>query len=811
MTKLSAQSPKTSSSVRRQPARDRAPATVPPVVHETLRGGGRPLDAATRALMEPRFGHDFSRVRVHTDRRAAESARAINASAYTAGSHIVLDTSTISPGEPTRDGPISHELAHVVQQRRVRPELPRVLAFGAARAEAEADRTLKAVTAGRPAPYLPEAPISIVRAPRPARRPAPPKVIPAGRRVIIQWGDDSATVVNVKALPKGLRSGPNAAGASQVVHYSQLAEASLAHARELEVVIHGEPVGEPIPDSTGVTPKRYIRPGENMPRADIGLVGQPRGTIGPKLDIAPEEMARQLYEAGFGQGRWTRYRIRLVMCFSGVGGAESYAARLSAAMAARGVQTEVLGGTGRVSAAAVYNTEIVPPGESRPRSTAQPQAGIPQAEKAYSEAFDFPMRRPGTGYTRAQAAPGAKRPTGMVEPPVPAAATKSSGPTTGAAAPVAERPVPAGKPAAADVHVVPRRGIGTRVAVGTAKCLGPMILDLVTGYFLAKHEEKRIQEAIAAQLHDSRVERRIVELLEQQRLDIAYKQSRGIQLFATVSLRVNLTNGVLDNVEVTRIAITETDQTRSATTVMSDDPIFGTENSRRWEEISVPLPAVPVSGSESLRLQLRAHDESGGGLSDPAATPARRAERERLLSEIQRAEQDEEKARLAEIARPTVIPDPRERSQQQADIAERLRKLNEQHGSRAQGRPGVAASTSPALLPTPSPAMPTLLPGAPGRGSLERAAAAVDHVVAWTKRLHEAGSVMESRIGTKNSPTQIERQAFLAEELRWRLAMKGFMNHFQSEARPEAVNRLSELMDDVGPKLRQIRIHLGGE
>ena len=45
---------------------------APPIVHEVLRSPGQPLDAATRAFMEPRFGHDFSKVRVHTDEKAAD-------------------------------------------------------------------------------------------------------------------------------------------------------------------------------------------------------------------------------------------------------------------------------------------------------------------------------------------------------------------------------------------------------------------------------------------------------------------------------------------------------------------------------------------------------------------------------------------------------------------------------------------------------------------------------------------------------------------------------------------------------------------
>jgi hypothetical protein len=89
---------------------------VPPIVHEVLRSPGQPLDAATRAFMEPRFGHDFSMVRVHTDAPAAESARAVHARAYTVGNDIAFDTGRYVPG--TRQGQylLAHELTHVARQ-----------------------------------------------------------------------------------------------------------------------------------------------------------------------------------------------------------------------------------------------------------------------------------------------------------------------------------------------------------------------------------------------------------------------------------------------------------------------------------------------------------------------------------------------------------------------------------------------------------------------------------------------------------------------------------------------------------------------
>lgn len=144
--------------------------TAPPVVHDVLRSAGRPLDRDVRAFMERRFAHElgrarlsatpaqptqgtlgitrpedavermadraaervsesspsrdvsaagsdyFSRVRVHTGEQAAESARAVNARAYTVGNHIVFGAGSYFP--ETKDGRrlLAHELAHVAQQ-----------------------------------------------------------------------------------------------------------------------------------------------------------------------------------------------------------------------------------------------------------------------------------------------------------------------------------------------------------------------------------------------------------------------------------------------------------------------------------------------------------------------------------------------------------------------------------------------------------------------------------------------------------------------------------------------------------------------
>jgi len=89
---------------------------APPIVHDVLASPGQPLDEPTRSFFEPRFGQDFSEVRVHSDETAAASASAIKASAYTAGHDLAFATGRYAP--ETMDGQLllAHELSHVVQQ-----------------------------------------------------------------------------------------------------------------------------------------------------------------------------------------------------------------------------------------------------------------------------------------------------------------------------------------------------------------------------------------------------------------------------------------------------------------------------------------------------------------------------------------------------------------------------------------------------------------------------------------------------------------------------------------------------------------------
>lgn len=125
--------------------------TAPPVVNQVLNSPGRPLEAPTRSYMEPRFGRDFGGVRVHTDSRAAESARAVDAHAYTVGQHIVFDHGKYDPGSRSGQHLLAHELAHTVQQHGLQRSSDN-LSLGQGgeyrRLEHEADSIARSVTSG---------------------------------------------------------------------------------------------------------------------------------------------------------------------------------------------------------------------------------------------------------------------------------------------------------------------------------------------------------------------------------------------------------------------------------------------------------------------------------------------------------------------------------------------------------------------------------------------------------------------------------------------------------------------------------------
>lgn len=145
--------PATAQSSSAQPAHralartERSTTQAPPVVHDVLRSGGQPLDRAERSYFEPRFGHDFSRVRIYHGSAANASARAVDAAAYTVGSNVVFNANRYAPETSAGRSLLAHELTHVVQQRAARVDLHAAIPIGSSDTmhEREADRSARAL------------------------------------------------------------------------------------------------------------------------------------------------------------------------------------------------------------------------------------------------------------------------------------------------------------------------------------------------------------------------------------------------------------------------------------------------------------------------------------------------------------------------------------------------------------------------------------------------------------------------------------------------------------------------------------------
>ena len=201
-----------------------APAGLPASVGRTLAQSGRPLDGAARSFMEPRFGADFSAVRVHDDSGAAASARDVHALAYTVGQDIVFASGQYQPGTESGRHLLAHELAHTVQQRGLQRSGTAALPDQGPeyrRLEAEADRAADAVLAGSRA-----RPLSSVGRPVLSRTPTPtPTSTPtatataaaAAQSLTVDSGPMGQLVFNV--TPAGDHGDPSGGSASRQRRY----------------------------------------------------------------------------------------------------------------------------------------------------------------------------------------------------------------------------------------------------------------------------------------------------------------------------------------------------------------------------------------------------------------------------------------------------------------------------------------------------------------------------------------------------------------------------------------------------------------
>lgn len=179
---------------------------VPDIVHDVLDSPGQPLDQRMRGIMEFRFGKDLSKVRVHTDARAAESAKAVNALAYTVGKDVVFAAGQYAPTQEPGLHLLAHELTHTIQQSSNRDASGLRIGDPGSPMEHEADQAARAIRHGDSySPSLSGNAVVARQGPAPAVPPGPPPPTKSETPATDQTSQQSEDPVWV--VPPGVRPG----------------------------------------------------------------------------------------------------------------------------------------------------------------------------------------------------------------------------------------------------------------------------------------------------------------------------------------------------------------------------------------------------------------------------------------------------------------------------------------------------------------------------------------------------------------------------------------------------------------------------
>lgn len=641
--------------------------------------------------MEGAFGQDFSRVRVHTDDRATQSARQLHAAAYTSGSHIAFAAGAYAPHTPCGDALLAHELVHVVQNRISTPPAHAPLVGNAHdAAEQQAHAFADRLAAGE--------------------RPA---LVPVGPTAVLGLVEES--------WYHGYADHPDAK--------------PIADGRAVHDLGDGLYFSDHLDVANVYAGRRAKDVGDLSAQRVVERTFDP-DKLGRVLDLTKEPEFMDVFNV-----------VSTGIKVSG----EPYRNILNGFLRKKGLTLES------------FDFVIGPEGALGGRQICVRNLDLSR------QIWDGQIPgEPGGG---------------------------SPGPTEG------QPPAPAGPAQTPPVEAAPAEGAqipssqvrGSRV-VGAVKALGPLLLGAINSYLMSSQDAERVPGRVERALADQGAQRRSDDLVDSRRMDIARRQRHGADVFVTVRVRLTFTNGIQDSLEVNDPELTDHDQTATTSPIrMSDDPILGTETSVGWVSSSLLLAPVAITRSESIDLALEDAD------------PQHRVQ---LLEQKRVAQKGEERARQAELGRPSVLADPRARAKQQAGIADRLHELNTTPTSSTPTGPPPGPPAMTVVPPTAAP--PTFLPGAPGDGPIQQAAAVVDQFRSWTNRLDAESRALDARLGSDNSPTPDERQAFFAHEENWRLSIKYAMNKYKEDGRDEAINALGELVDRYGVAFGAVRSRLGG-
>jgi hypothetical protein len=195
---------------------------VPPIVHEVLRSPGQPLDPATRASLEPRLGHDFADVRIHTDAKAAESARTVHALAYTFGRDVVFGAGQYALHSSEGRKLMAHELAHVAQGGGQGIGIPRTISSPDSPAERDATIVAESIATDRSfRPAMSVKAAAMVRRQPGPRRPAGPDRSNESKAPAVWQPVSASDIARIAALlGMPVQFGPGTGGATPrfVIH-----------------------------------------------------------------------------------------------------------------------------------------------------------------------------------------------------------------------------------------------------------------------------------------------------------------------------------------------------------------------------------------------------------------------------------------------------------------------------------------------------------------------------------------------------------------------------------------------------------------
>ncbi|MDX2216070.1 MAG: DUF4157 domain-containing protein [Oculatellaceae cyanobacterium bins.114] len=779
--------------LQRKVAHDSELDEVPPIVYDVLRSPGQPLDPETRTFMESRFQHDFSCVRVHTDDKAAESAQAINAKAYTVKQDIVFGTKKYAP--ETKDGKqlLAHELAHAIQQAQSIPNTYLRIAPASDQSEIEAERIAStAINLSKETRISPKAtPYQLARVPEAkASKPntatltANPtglhevenllnkileKVNPSTRRAIIGDPDISSTGYNTLTVHQIDEIDSLGKTVSTTYGYStnnnwsnpdlrQVASSlGLFQADEL-IILGGKPHAEvvaveDVKSSNDVevsgTRNRFIlramavsRPvcidcvGEILEYAkeeNLGIVAYKKGRIAVVIFV-PQKTSKVVVG-----------NLEVNKGSTGTKGMKSFnsgVSKLKKVITGVAITASVLSTEGKATAATVgkANSAIVVDISTQGNNS----PGAPLIKQQDSNAV---AKLQPSGTPKSNDAPNT----------IKASASKGG----------------------------VLKGLGIQ--------LGSVALDvgrnLANSYLTNLRDSKIIEDYIRKQIPS--IEEQVVSFSLQIEALKSKPSVEEIYAFIDIKLFNTITNdhylGIIeDPVMPESITVTEVSPT-------SKESEF--------------IPQMPSGKIPEMFVQRKVFTFSV------------------MIWSLKQEEAEKRKREQQEEAE--------KRKKEQAVLAEDLRRLRDKADEQANQPVGwhppmslpkptstptsvpsllsnpQPSNTGPSFVPTSTASFPTLLQGTGSKSHIENADDAIKFLKLQGEELQNLGNALIKRIGTNNRPAKGECEAFLVQEQIWRKIVLFIKNWFIDRFYPDqVVQRAVQLLDDPGGKLDELRLKL---